>query len=513
MIKRNAFRLSFILMVGLVFGCHKDDNTSENITPVEVGNVNVESSKNYPDGSIVLGKQLENPYALDIMQEAYENISSSNARANAEKLKETHLYIKFMPDNEKDYQILKHDSTLVLYNYPLDYEIKVKGNSYQDPEVPIGKPTYQYCAIETKKAMPKGVKYKVLAKLYIPNNGDGNFTNIPNGRLASSEFVKSLEFEAFRLTNNLVDLKNKNGKNARVAAYTPGGRITVWDDSKNSEIGVEGVEVRARRWFTTHTGFTNENGYYTCNGTFDNDANYSIDWERYNFAIRDGWLSGANYNGPNKSGNWNLYLNSGAQMFYARIFRAGFRYYYKAINGLRRPPENSFWGTQLHIRAFNESNTDINGSHCSACRFLGLGSAIKIYNPANTSIEIFGTTIHELGHASHWNMDSNGYSNSEKIVHESWARGVQWNIGSLEYPGYVPPYFTNYTGVVQDMVDGLDLFNGMPAGSDQVTGYSIRQIEDALNGQKTWASWRTNIVNQYNNATENNLAILFDFWD
>jgi hypothetical protein len=110
-----------------------------------------------------------------------------------------------------------------------------------------------------------------------------------------------------------------------------------------------------RRWFTTYIGQTDINGDYACDGTFTNDANYSLEWERYQFEIRDGWLSGACYEGPKQSGDWNLNLDSGAQMFYARIFRAAFRYYYKDIEGLRRPPENSFWSTQMHIRAYNEA--------------------------------------------------------------------------------------------------------------------------------------------------------------
>jgi hypothetical protein len=203
-----------------------------------------------------------------------------------------------------------------------------------------------------------------------------------------------------------------------------------------------------------------------------------------------------------------LYLNSGVQWFYSKIFRASFRYYYKSINGLRRPPENSFWGVQVHIRAHNEADPDGTlGFHDPSRRFLGLGNAVHIYDPARASNAIFGTTIHELGHASHWNMSSNGgYDDAETIVTESWARGVQWSIGNLEYPGYQPPYFTNYTGVVQDMIDPV-------GGYDQVTGYTIREIEDALIGQKTWSTWRTNIFNTYNNGTENNLANLFDFWD
>ena len=51
------------------------------------------------------------------------------------------------------------------------------------------------------------------------------------------------------------------------------------------------------------------------------------------------------------------------------------------------------------------------------------------------------------------------------------------------------------------------------SGNDQVEGYTIRQIEDALNGEKSWINWRNNIKNRYNNATENNLDALFNTWD
>ena len=47
---------------------------------------------------------------------------------------------------------------------------------------------------------------------------------------------------------------------------------------------------------------------------------------------------------------------------------------------------------------------------------------------------------------------------------------------------------------------------------DQVSGYTIRQIEDALISVKTWNEWRDNIKDKYENATENNLDVLFEAW-
>ena len=47
-----------------------------------------------------------------------------------------------------------------------------------------------------------------------------------------------------------------------------------------------------------------------------------------------------------------------------------------------------------------------------------------------------------------------------------------------------------------------------------VSGDTIRQIEDALRGKKTWNAWRDNIKSKYpNNATKDKLDVLFAFWD
>ena len=49
-------------------------------------------------------------------------------------------------------------------------------------------------------------------------------------------------------------------------------------------------------------------------------------------------------------------------------------------------------------------------------------------------------------------------------------------------------------------------------GTDNVEGYTIRQIEDALNGQTTWAGWRNNIKSKFVNSSEGNLEALFNHW-
>jgi len=56
------------------------------------------------------------------------------------------------------------------------------------------------------------------------------------------------------------------------------------------------------------------------------------------------------------------------------------------------------------------------------------------------------------------------------------------------------------------MIDGKRFY-------DQVSGYTIRQIEDVINGEMTWNKWKTNIKNSYENETEENLDALFNYWN
>ncbi|WP_310560695.1 hypothetical protein [Flavobacterium sp.] len=313
------------------------------------------------------------------------------------------------------------DSTLVLYDHPLDYEIAVSGDYYRDPNIPEDQPTPLYCAVKVEAPVAQGngkikgnakvmetVEKAILEELFIPDeefdtdeNGTTNKNANPamrkiNGKMVSVDLIDALVTEALRITNNL-DKPSNHNKTAKTmsSSWRPAGRIRVWDDFIQDFIGVEGAQVRARRWFTTHRGWVGADGFYSCDGTFKRDANYSIDWDRYDFALTDHWLNGATFNGPKKEGNWDLNLMNGdKQEYYATIFRAAHHYYYKDIKGLKRPPTNSFGKPKMRIRAHNTRSEDnINGYHQKDLRIFGVFARIHIYNPENSTSAIYATTI------------------------------------------------------------------------------------------------------------------------
>lgn len=420
---------------------------------------------------------------------------------------------------------LKLDSTIIVFPFPLDYELSNSGSFYHAPSLPFDKPTYLYSSIRVGKVLPVGIDYEVFAELSIP--GERYDLNTQGGRLAPSDLIEDLVDEALRITDNLPVSSKQTGR-TQSRNWRPAGRIQLFDDQLQRLVGVQGAKVQARRWFTTYEGITDQNGNFSCNGTFNRDANYSIPWKRYDYDIRSGSLGQALFNGPKMEGNWNLEISSGASRMYAIVYQACHDYYYGNRLDLKSPPQNSFWRSSLKLAVWDGRNQDANGSHCKDCRFLGISSTIRIWNNGGTCRNIYATTIHELAHASHWELRQSNWNdnNTQSKVKGSWARGVQWALGSLRYPGYrggaiIRP---DYTQLVVDLIDARAPFNpfgfveDINEGSenitqDDITGYTIKQIEDILGATSTWEEWENNIRNTYENPTEDLLRALFTHWN
>ena len=71
---------------------------------------------------IVLGKKLENPYTTENMRDAFTSLYPSKSGT---EIQTTHLYVRFLPDNEDEMETLSSFG-LDLVDYPVDYEILVK---------------------------------------------------------------------------------------------------------------------------------------------------------------------------------------------------------------------------------------------------------------------------------------------------------------------------------------------------------------------------------------------------
>ena len=379
---------------------------------------------------VILGEKLVNPFTVENMQAAYNILKAGAQEIGTVNIsKPTHKYIKFMPQDSVQLELIEADTTLDLYSYPLDYEILSEGTDYIDPELPEGQPQYRYAAVPWNYTIPKNVNFQLLAELYIPEataatRGDSGLTE---------EDVELLIEQAEVLAGNDIEPETRASK------YRPAGRIRVWDDALNTYIGLEGVKVRARRWFTTHRGYTNAEGYYSCNGRFKRPANYSIVWERTYWDIRSGTFGQAYYNGPKKKGNWNLDIAKNKSLRYATIHRAAFFYWYRPdymVEFLSRPIHSR----KVKICYYHKQGNGINGDYWASIG-AGILPDIRIYGKNSSGWRetqfIFGNVIHELTHAAHLKAVGRvKFLMQKNILKESWARYVQMLLTDREYERY-----------------------------------------------------------------------------
>lgn len=430
----------------------------------------------FNDSLMVLGPQLQNPYALAVMQQARLELLQENPNLNIPELTTSHIYARFAPANDGELYALLQDTTVHFYDFPLDREIW-SGVYYHDPTIVDSLPTYQYVSIPIDKWVSdyenSEISHEVIENLFIPEDaedfwgnggfdwGGGDITPIdpdvpwipapdpgtigplnPNSTSSIDNVIDMLVDRAMFLTGN----SDNNGgavvqsvsETNSSSVWTPSGCITAYDDIVGGPVPLEGVKVLARRWFTTYTGLTDEDGNFTCDGTFKKPANYCIKWERAYWDIRSGDVGQAYYNGPKQTGDWDLYINEnhGRSLRFATIHRALFRVYYGNNSNLIRPG---------HVRKekvsyFHRKSWpgQYNGLYYSYQLGAGIVSDVRIFGKNDVDgwrpmSKIFSTTCHELGHVTHCVYCPSRYRAAGIRYVEAWARCFQYHLTILEY--------------------------------------------------------------------------------
>jgi len=248
------------------------------------------------DGEIVLGNKIENPYSIENMKKAYKSLQSQrqlkSALIDEEVIEPTHLYVRFLPVDSTELTTLNKDTTLELFDYPLDYEIEEEGFYYHDPKIPEDQPTWQYTAVPIDYEFPD-VKYEIIEGCFIPEDTLATELKSTN----DINFLALLEYESFRLTNNLdedieqeLQLKSTQGKWWKLPSKKePKGTIRVHNTIAGLE-GVMRVKVRAHRVVKIKSAYTNTSGYYHIRKGFRYNVHYAVIFENASgFKIWGNW--------------------------------------------------------------------------------------------------------------------------------------------------------------------------------------------------------------------------------
>ncbi len=331
----------FAFVISTLTSCDKSNVEDGSLPDISVNTVRTDDV-NRSIRPVILGERKENPFslenmkiALDTLKKIVEQSDEPVFKANeidGIELETTDLYVRLLPQDSIQYKQLMNDTTLTLFDFPLDYEIKQSGDYYQDPT--LKKPfTWYYTTVKPGYIPPVGVKYEIIEKLFIAEhseyyseepityaentqqavrrntNSQGIDTNIFNALCVISFKLTGNEKELKQDTSNILPANSNKSAIMKITIpnctrytvkigfvkiswtscdpyYFPDGKIKV--NTPNGEVGVKGIKVRMWRWFTYADARTDSIGYYYCNKDkfnsvwIGNDIDYHIIFEGSN---------------------------------------------------------------------------------------------------------------------------------------------------------------------------------------------------------------------------------------
>jgi hypothetical protein len=273
-------KIIFVASLLLSLSCDKTDINSELI---ENATVEDKDKNTIPEeGEMILSDKVVNPYEIKNMRVALKSMKQKIANAKDIEIEPNYKYIRFLPSNREEYDLINGNSNLDVFEYPLDRKIIKKGNKYIDKSLGNSEFGWIYSAVPIEMEFDSKIKMEVIDLLFLPDgNGriDEYSRSLDSKGQSHKNLMKELEKESINIHGDEKYGLANDGKSAKIADWYSSGRIRVWDerlkfdDLTNNYIRgtgggwlpVQGCQVRANRWFTTKTQITNYDGTFVIN--------------------------------------------------------------------------------------------------------------------------------------------------------------------------------------------------------------------------------------------------------
>ena len=426
----------------IVMSCSKEDISSERWLDYSYG-------KELTHEMIVLGDRLENPYKTENMRSALKSLYPT--KADRVDLQSTDLYVRFLPVDEQEYDELVA-AGLELVDHPLDYEIRVEGDWYHDPQVAEDDMTWQYAVVSPEFDFPD-VRYEIIDECYIAEHDAGT-------RADAGIDWEAVEEESYRLTGNSDRISDAATKAS--SKVVPSGRITIVDDLANGgkPFGVAGVKVSCNSFVKFDHTYTDRDGYYKMNKTFSANLRYRLVFKNekgfsigFNLVLLPASVSTLGKSDP-EGINMTVTKDSEEKLFRRCVVNnAAYDYYSRCSSDdmdiLCPPSDLRIWlfhsldvssAVMMHHGAFLQSDL--------ISKFLrGFAPLVEIFAPDITLgmegkedyREIYSTTCHELAHASHFaKVGKKFWDEYIKYIMVSYVKtgGMTYGDGTAQGAGY-----------------------------------------------------------------------------
>ena len=265
----------------------------------------------HEDDEIVLGQQRHNPYDIHNMLDAYNLLSDyrQNFIVGDHEPEVNTLYYRVLPRDSFDLALLSADSTVIYFDYPLDYDIERWGSYYHDPSLIDFEYTWLYAVVPINHPLPTIGTLEILAECYIPDEPVGNdnhYEDIPDWQNGFA----MLEYMAYLISGNidmyepeivaiydeiLVETANRNLRYYQptsdertrsllwdlITGVHPEGRFEVDNTYTGFNEGIKNAKVFIHNIVKIYCGPIDSHGWYHSTTRFRTHCCYHIRFENH----------------------------------------------------------------------------------------------------------------------------------------------------------------------------------------------------------------------------------------
>ncbi|MGM9819711.1 MAG: hypothetical protein ACI3Z9_02755 [Candidatus Onthomorpha sp.] len=384
---------------------------------------------------IVLGDKYPNPYSVSNMQAAYSSLKNMGEAIGNINIRATDLYVRFLPSNIAQYNQLNEDTTLVLFDYPLDREILVEGDYYHDPKIEEGKYTWLYTTVPIDYQFDSQIKYEILDSCYIAQDNNENI-------ITDDDKLEQMSFRRLGLENQFVDPAELGAK-GWLSSKKPSGRYTFFDNSLNANVPVKNVVAVCHNVVKCGRARIGVDGNYKMDKKFHTNVSYSIKWSNSKgFSVHYPIILANSYLGVHNKSGYSENITNKNKWKIANINNSAYEYYSICNkNKILTPPNNlKIWMTNLTsgssapmlTRVWHPigANSSSSWSNFFANILYGLPATVinntilKLVGPdvtigadgRNVSSSFYKVVCHELSHSSHF----------AQVGSEYWAKYISF---------------------------------------------------------------------------------------
>ncbi len=274
-----------MLLFLFTFSCQKKFEQPDESSQVET-HENYQARPVNPNGNnqyIILGREKEIPYSVENMQRAvdYINDSVQNSKYTKKVIRPTHYYVKFIPATEEHLQILDEmdkDTTIVLFNYPLHYEIIQQGRFLQGRTPEEIKYAELYTTVPNYYQFPD-VPYEIIEELYEPAEDEGDLEVAALVLTGNEEDLDIIyNGEPLSMTNLSAFLNDPQAQQRLWRRYEPYGYFKVYDTEISGYVGVMNTRLVIGRWFWWQNVYTDRTGKFTAGRRYRGRVTVRAKW-------------------------------------------------------------------------------------------------------------------------------------------------------------------------------------------------------------------------------------------